>query len=57
LAWPCGKESFSDTFPARDLTDREKLACYGVGLVSRPELLLTVDTFELLVIVHFAVFR
>jgi hypothetical protein len=57
LAWPCGKESFSDTFPARDLTEREKLACYGVGLVSCPELLLTVGALELIVIVHFVVFR
>jgi hypothetical protein len=50
-------KSFSDTFPARHLTDREKLACYGVGLVTRPELLLTVDALELLVIVHFGFFR
>lgn len=45
-------KSFSNTFPARDLTDRKKLACYGVGLVSCPELLLTVDTCEFIVIVH-----
>jgi hypothetical protein len=50
-------KSFSDTFPARDLTEREKLACYGVGLVSCPELLLTVGALELIVIVHFVVFR